>query len=60
MHVHGGSHGEQEHALHDLRAFRRVSVGADKLKLSFDIPVESLQLMQPSGEMGLTAGKWTV
>ena len=46
--------------LHDLRAFRRVSVGADKLKLSFDIPVESLQLMQPSGEMALTAGKWTV
>ena len=46
--------------LHDLRAFRRVSVGAEKLKISFEIPVESLHLMQPSGEMGLTAGKWTV
>ena len=46
--------------LHDLRAFRRVSVGAEKLKLSFEIPVETLHLMQPSGEMGLTAGKWTV
>eukprot|EP00935_MAST-01C_sp_MAST-1C-sp1_P001016 g1016.t1 len=61
--------GESSVPLHELKAFRRVTLppaarstggvkDSSSLRLRFEIPVSSLQLMRPDGTMGLLAGQW--
>ena len=63
--------GESSVPLHELKAFRRVTLppaarstggvkDSSSLRLRFEIPVSSLQLMRPDGTMGLLAGQWRV
>ncbi len=54
--------GEASVPLHQLVSFRRVQLRASPLPqtIVFEIPLQKLSLMLPTGEMGLMHGKWMI
>ena len=54
--------GEASAPLHQLVSFRRVQLGAlsSPQTVEFEIPLQKLRLMLPTGEMGLMRGQWKV